>query len=146
MRIFKLSILALLLGGAGLVACGSNGGNHDSAVIPLPGTGGAVGLDAGGMGGAGGTQPYDAPIALDAADAPVQPQFDLLPSEGGVSKSFDSAGGEVGPNPCFDCTGLTPQQCHDQLIGSTTCPLDPSIVTPDPGPDPVVPYPTCAAI
>lgn len=140
MNTLKVSVLALAITGAGLFACGSDSGNHDGG-----GAGGTVIPGMGGAGGAGGAAPYDS--GMDQSMSQPDIAVDLVTAMDGQPDTAPAPDGGTSPtSPCFDCTGLTADQCHAKLITWTGCALDPSIVTQDPGPDPTVPYPTCSAM
>jgi len=152
MNLVKASTLALALALTGWVACGSSNNNTDVLNINTggtggtavtggrSGTGGALGSGgAGGMGGAmadAGTPDAPAPGVFDAGmdappsevgrvDAPA-PIGDVAPGDGGVDI----------------CTGLTPEQCHLAIINAA---VDPTVSALDPGANPPVLYPACAA-
>ncbi|HEX7505863.1 MAG TPA: hypothetical protein VF550_03765, partial [Polyangia bacterium] len=89
----------------------------------------------------------------DAGTIPDSAMDIPLPTDA-VVKPVDSSGGhdagvlpidaiapavDAGPNIC---SGLTPAACHAAIINPVT---DPSVSALDPGPNPAVPYPTCAA-
>jgi hypothetical protein len=140
---YKFSVVALVAAGLGLIACGSSGGDDAG------GTGGTIsGRDTGATGGSGGGTSYDA--GLDVTLAQPDTAIDAVAAEDRPSQPTEAGtaldGPPVSTSACFDCTGLTVDQCHDKIINVKGCALDPSIVTQDPGPDPAVPFPTCSAI
>ncbi len=121
MKIFKLSMLALALIGFAVLGCSSSGGSKPDYVFPS--SGGSIATDTPGMGGSGGTDSGGPDIAIPT---------DVSPSD------------EAGSAPavgCGDCTGLTPQQCHDCIINQTPS----GVLIQDPGVNPPIPYPECTA-
>ena len=120
MKIFKISMFSLALAGFGVFGCGSSGTSPPDSV--LPGNGGSITRDTGGLGGSGGTDSSSGP------DIPVQ--LDV--------PQPDEAGTAVG---CGDCTGLTPQQCQDCIINQTPN----GVFIQDPGPNPAILFPECTA-
>jgi hypothetical protein len=94
------------------------------------------------MGGAGGTVTVadagvDAPI-FSGSDAAIDAPVDADASSDG------SSDGETGSVVTDICTGLTATQCHLAIINAVEPAVSP--VTPlDPGANPPVLYPTCAA-
>jgi hypothetical protein len=144
MKLFKISTIALALALTGWVACSSS--NNNTPDVPqIPGTGGTTTPDGPmGTGGAGGS--------LDAGTIPDSALDVPLPTDA-VVKPIDSSGGQdagvvpIDTPPAVDagpniCSGLTPAACHPAIINAVT---DPSVSALDPGPNPPVPYPTCAA-
>jgi len=147
MNLVKASTLALAL--TGWVACGSSNNNTDVPSINTGGTGGTAvaggtsgtggALGSGGAGGMGGAVADagtpDAPAPDTGKDAPPSevgrvdapaPIGDVAPGDGGVDI----------------CTGLTPEQCHLAIINAA---VDPTVSALDPGANPPVLYPGCAA-
>jgi hypothetical protein len=133
MKLFKISTLALAMALTGWVACGSNGNSTDTPIITIPGTGGTVVADGpSGSGGTGGALDGGSPDT-GIADAPIIP-----PPDGGPGP-MDTTGQEAGINMCND---LGEAACHLTIINLVP---DPSVSALDPGPNPTVPYPNCAA-
>lgn len=149
MNLVKASTLALALALTGWVACGSSNNNTDVLNINTGGTGGTAvtggrsgtggALGSGGAGGMGGAVADagtpDAPAPDTGKDAPPSevgrvdapaPIGDVAPGDGGVDI----------------CTGLTPEQCHLAIINAA---VDPTVSALDPGANPPVLYPGCAA-
>jgi len=137
MKLFKISTIALAMALSGWIACSSdnNGGKSDAPVIS--GNGGTMAPDGPmGTGGSGGS--LDAAVLDSAvADAPIQSDINNLDSGPVIDAPppFDG-----GTNPC---TSLTADQCHLAIINPAT--NNPSVSALDPGPNPTVPYPNCAA-
>lgn len=149
MNLVKASTLALAL--TGWVACGSSNNNTDVLNINTGGTGGTAvtggrsgtggALGSGGAGGMGGAVADagtpDAPAPDTGKDAPPSevgrvdasaPIGDVAPGDGGGIVDI--------------CTGLTPEQCHLAIINAA---VDPTVSALDPGANPPVLYPGCAA-
>jgi hypothetical protein len=132
MKIIKLSTLVFaLIFGVWLGCGGSSGGSGTGGSRGEGGTlstGGALGT-----GGAvdGGSTAYDAP---------------MIGREAGQSQEAGGQGGSsgtCGANEYVDCTGLTPDQCHDLITNPPTIPDCVSALIP--GQNPTVPYPNCSA-
>jgi len=128
---------------ASFMGCGSSSPTkNDAALGGSSGSGGAIG-----SGGSGGSV-ADANTAIDlgaGGGSGGSTGVDL--GAGGSTSPIDSTGidgtsGNTGRGP--DCTGLTPAQCHDLIINPPTLPD--GVFPQDPGPNPTVPYPNCAAI
>ena len=156
MNLFKLSTVGLALVLTGWAACSSSSSNNNPDVAHFGGAGGITGSGGApetggitgsggvtqvggstGMGGAGGTGTVadagvDAPISTDVAvDVPA----DADASDGGSDGGADAGVIDI-------CTGLTATQCHLAIIKANT---DPTVSALDPGADPPVLYPNCAA-
>ena len=164
MKSLKFASIALALGFAIQLGCGSDSGTTHNDGATLGGTGGMMtGLDAG----TGGT-PVDAPIVTGTGgsiDAPVMTggtggtvpmdagmggmMYDAAMT-GGAGGSMDGGpaiimdgGGEAGPTPVVDiCTGLTQAACHLAVINA---PVDPGVLVQDLSAVPTPPsYLTCS--
>ena len=130
MKTLKLSTLALTFIFGAWLGCGSGSSNNGTGGSfgsgGTNGMGGAMGgqFDANGMGGTFDAGATDAPSALEVPiDAP-----------GSEAASLPSA---------LDCTGLTPEQCHDHIINPPSLPD--GVLPQDPGANPSVPYPNCSS-
>jgi len=137
MKLFKISTLALAMALSGWVACSSDNGGSKNDAQQIPGTGGNTAPDGPmGTGGSGGS--LDAAVLDSAvADVPIPSDVPIgLDSGPGIDTTLPVDGGTN------LCTGLTADQCHASIINYAT---DPSVSALDPGPNPAVPYPTCAA-
>jgi len=146
MKIFKISTIALAMALTGWVACGNSGGGNAGGTggNTIPSTGGTVPVDssaggAGGSGGAGGTTG-----AIDAG-----PDVSIGPDTSDTSIAEVTGTPEVTPPPAIDggpvltiCTGLTAAECHLAIINAAT---DPGVSALDPGANPPILYPACAA-
>jgi hypothetical protein len=129
MKLFKISTIALAMALTVWVACGSSTHNN-SDVQTLPGTGGAVAMDGpSGSGGSGGAPDGGSPDAT--ADAPIPAD---VPADG-AAVPIDTSGPGI-------CNGLSEAACHLVIVNA---PTDPSVAALDPGPNPPIPYPNCAA-
>ncbi len=125
MKLLTYSFFLLGLLGAPFLGCGSSGGNKPDAAGGSFITGGVIGT--GGVTATGGPSvPYDGGTGTGT---------------GGSIAPIDAGSG--GCPKVLDCTALAPAACHD-LITNPAC-LPEGVLAQDPGPDPVPPYPTCAA-
>jgi hypothetical protein len=120
------------------MGCGSSSPTkNDAALGGSSGSGGAIG-----SGGSGGSV-ADANTAIDlGAGGGSDGSTGVDLGAGGSTSPIDGPPSNTGGR--VDCSGLTPAQCHDLIINPTTLPD--GVVPQDPGPNPTVPYPNCAAI
>lgn len=133
MKLFKISTIALAMALTGWVACGSSGNSTDVPVIPTSGTGGTIAPDGPmGTGGSGGSLDAGNPPDTAMPDVSITPD---APPTVDAGLPFDGGGNNL-------CIGLSPADCHLAIINAVT---DPSVSALDPGPNPPVPYPNCAA-
>jgi len=142
MKTLKLSTLVLTFTfGAWLGCSGGSSNNGTSGSLSPSGAGGKGGasgmggtVDAGGMGGTIDASGLGGTIDAGATDTPSAPEVPV-----------DASGSEASSLPgALDCTGLTPEQCHDHIINPPSLPD--GVLPQDPGANPTVPYPNCSSM
>jgi len=169
MNLFKLSTVGLALVLIGWAACGdSSKSSSDTGISTFGGAGGTVSsggatgaggvvgsggaTDTGGVTGSGGVTQVGGSTGMGGAtgtvadagvDAPIPSGPDAavdVPADADAGDGGSDGGADAGVVDI--CTGLTATQCHLAIIKANT---DPTVSALDPGADPPVLYPTCAA-